>query len=261
MQSWLPCVNKYLSCTILRRMSPDDASPIDRHTHTHTQQAFRYYDTTVAVINAHLPATAAYAGPSPLRKRDQHVAAMLRALRIGGAEHEAWDAHLQFHHGACAPHKGRAGRVGRCCFGHQRGVTRAVLCCVLCLSAYTPLSLTNTHLHIIAVILLGDLNWRMRLHPDEVLRRVAASAADCQNRVAGGVGGKPPAGVAEAAREGGWRCVCVCMCVCTCVHCGDGCSSLEEAVRHQADPDHESFSWSQGPLVRPAVGRGGVGGL
>jgi hypothetical protein len=73
------------------------------NTQTHKQGltglAFRFYDSTVAVINAHFPATAAYPGPSPLRKRDQHVAAMLRALRIGGAEHEEWDAHLQFHHG------------------------------------------------------------------------------------------------------------------------------------------------------------------
>lgn len=66
-----------------------------------TGLAFRYYDISVAVVNAHLPATAAYAGPSPLRKRDRHVAAMLGALRVGAAEHEGWDAHLQFHHGVC----------------------------------------------------------------------------------------------------------------------------------------------------------------
>ena len=59
--------------------------------------AFRYYDTSVAVINAHLPATSLYAGHQPLEEREKHVASMLQSLRIGGG-HELWDAPLQYHH-------------------------------------------------------------------------------------------------------------------------------------------------------------------
>ena len=59
--------------------------------------AFRYYDTTIAAINAHLPATSVYSGPDPLEEQDKHVASMLHHLRIG-AGHELWDSHLQYSH-------------------------------------------------------------------------------------------------------------------------------------------------------------------
>lgn len=66
---------------------------------------------------------------------------------------------------------------------------------------------THTHIHAHAVILLGGLNSRLRMHPDEAIRRMAASAAECQSRVAAaaGVGGKAPSALLPSL--GGWRCV------------------------------------------------------
>lgn len=94
------------------------------------------------------------------------------------------------------------------------------------------------------VILLGDLNWRVRLHPDEILARVAASAADCRGRV---TRGKPPPGVMETvARDGGWRCVLVGACV---------------QEKHGGLILICPFHSLQGPAVPAAVGGGGVGGL
>lgn len=62
-------------------------------------QAFSYYDSTCAVINAHLPATV-YTGSaerSQLEERDRHIASMIHQMRIGAC-HPLWDAHVQFHH-------------------------------------------------------------------------------------------------------------------------------------------------------------------
>jgi hypothetical protein len=77
------------------------------HTPPHpptTTQAFSYYDTTLAVLNAHLPATSLYAGSgsqSPLEERDKHIERIFHELRVSTAGSPLWDAHLQYHHGAC----------------------------------------------------------------------------------------------------------------------------------------------------------------
>lgn len=76
---------------------------------------------------------------------------------------------------------------------------------ILILSLHAPLD-TPT------VLLLGDLNWRLRLQPDDILGRVAASATECQAKVEGGANVKLPPDVAEAARDRGWRYVCICVC-------------------------------------------------
>ena len=55
--------------------------------------SFRYYDTAIAVINAHLPAASLYSGTSALGERDKHVSSILQSLWVGG-DHEHWDAHL-----------------------------------------------------------------------------------------------------------------------------------------------------------------------
>jgi len=57
--------------------------------------SFRFYDQSVAIINAHLPAASQYGGDEVYRAR--HVAAMLQELRFN-AEHELFDTHLQYHH-------------------------------------------------------------------------------------------------------------------------------------------------------------------
>lgn len=64
-------------------------------------QAFSFYDTTVAVINAHLPPASAYPGSasrSALEEREEHIGQMLRELRVGAC-HGKWDSFLQYHHG------------------------------------------------------------------------------------------------------------------------------------------------------------------
>lgn len=71
-------------------------------------QAFSYYDTTMAVINAHLPATSLYtssAPQAPLDEREKHIESMLHELRIG-AGNQMWDAQLQYHHGTYVCLKG-----------------------------------------------------------------------------------------------------------------------------------------------------------
>lgn len=57
--------------------------------------SFRFYDQSIAIINAHLPTVGQYGGDEVYRAR--HVAAMLQELRIN-AEHELFDTHLQYHH-------------------------------------------------------------------------------------------------------------------------------------------------------------------
>lgn len=57
--------------------------------------SFRFYDQSIAVINAHLPERDQYSYDDDYRAR--HVAAMLRKLRLNG-EHELFDTHLQYHH-------------------------------------------------------------------------------------------------------------------------------------------------------------------
>lgn len=89
--------------------------------------AFRYYDTAMAVINAHLPAISLYPEGRALEERDKHVSSMLQSLRLGGDD-ERWDAHLQYHH----------------------------------------------------VILCGNLNFRMRHEPHDMITRIQASSRACQ---------------------------------------------------------------------------------
>ena len=57
--------------------------------------AFRFYDQSVAIVNAHLPALGQYSGDESFKTK--HVAAMLQDLRMN-SEHESFDSHLQYHH-------------------------------------------------------------------------------------------------------------------------------------------------------------------